>query len=66
MSLLETSALLTMGELQWWGILVPLFLGVDSSLDVCKLEPVISPRTEAALCCLPAFFSLESFTTNSH
>lgn len=45
MSVLKISALLTMGELQWWGILVLLVPSVDSSLDVRKLESVISPWT---------------------
>lgn len=29
-----------MGELQWWGILVPFVHSVDSSLDVCRLKSV--------------------------
>lgn len=45
MSVLEVSAFLTMGELRQWGILVPLTSSVDSSLDVCRLESVISPWT---------------------
>lgn len=42
MSVLEISTLLIMGELQRWGILVPLAPSVDSSLDMCRLESVIS------------------------
>lgn len=42
MSVLEIPASLTMGELQWLEILVLHAPSVDSSLDVCRLEPVIS------------------------
>jgi len=45
MSVLEISALLTMGELQRSGILVPLASSVDSCLEVRRLEFVISPWT---------------------
>ena len=40
MSVLEISALLTMGEVQQWEVLVPLAPSVDSSLDVRRLESV--------------------------
>lgn len=33
-----------MGEPQWWGVLGLLALSVDSSLDVQRLESVISPE----------------------
>lgn len=37
-----------MGEPQQWGVLGPLALSVDSSLDVQRLESVISPGLCAA------------------
>lgn len=66
MSVLKFLAFLAMGELQWWGILVPFVSRVDSSLDVCRLKSVISPWSYAVLRCLQAFFSLEDFAAKSH
>ena len=43
MSVLEISALLTMVELQRWGVLVPLAPSVDSSLDIVDWSMLSAP-----------------------